>query len=159
VSHLPDDSIHHSGTIPDELVPLRWPYLAVMDIDGKGRGVVATRDIPKGALIERAPVLVIPDHHRPFADKTVIFQYVFTWERGRSDPERSGGSGRTAIALGITCLVHHSDRPNAACRRRLEAGEIELRAIRDIAAGDEIVIGYDMSLSSEPAAPTTKTAA
>jgi SET domain-containing protein len=132
------------GTRGCKLIPFRWRYLVVMNIEGKGRGVFARREIPKGGLIERAPVLIIPDHHRAFADKTIIFQYVFMWEHHRRDAELcTGGSGRTAIALGITSLVNHSDRPNAACHRRIEAQEIELRAIRAIEAGDEIVISYD----------------
>lgn len=154
MTHLPDQSAQRSGNMPGELVPLRWPYLAVMDIediDGKRRGVVATRQIPSGALIERAPVLVIPDHHRALTDKTVIFQYAFMWEHDRHRTELCSGTGCVAIALGITSLINHSDRPNAACRRRIEAQDIELRAVRDIDAGDEIVIGYDMSLTLAPA--------
>lgn len=131
------------GTRSREFVPFRSPYLIIMNIEGKSRGVLATRDIRNGDLIERAPVLIIPDHHRPFADKTIIFQYVFMWEHDRRDTELRTGSGRIAIALGITSLVNHSDRPNAACHRWIEGQEIELRAIRDIEAGDEIVIGYD----------------
>jgi hypothetical protein len=132
------------GTRSREFVPFRWPHLVVMNIEGKGRGVFATRDIQKGDLIERAPMLIIPDHHRPFADKTIIFQYVFMWEHGRRDTELCiGGSGCTAIALGITSLVNRSDRPNAACHRQIDTQEIELRAIRAIKAGDEIVVGYD----------------
>jgi uncharacterized protein len=131
------------GTRSRELVPFRWPYLVVMNFQGQSRGVFATRDIRKGDLIERTPVLIIPDHHRSFADKTIIFQYVFMWEHGRRDTELCIGSGCTAIALGITSLVNHSDQPNAACHRQIDTQEIELRAIRDIDAGGEIVIGYD----------------
>lgn len=85
----------------------------------------------------------VPSGNRHFADKTAIFQYVFGWEQDRRDTELCTGSGRTAIALGITSLVNHSNRPNAVCRRWLDTQEIELRAIHTIKAGEEIVIGYD----------------
>lgn len=135
----------------DDLVPLRWPYLAVVDIDGKGRGVITTRDLPQGALIERAPVLIIPEHHRPLADKTIVFKYLFMWEHNRRQSELAAGTGRAAIALGVTSLVNHSERPNAAFRRRIDAQEIELRAICDIESGEEIVIDYGMALRFAPA--------
>ncbi|HTP84421.1 MAG TPA: SET domain-containing protein-lysine N-methyltransferase [Alphaproteobacteria bacterium] len=147
-----DRSTDHPATeLHDDLVPLRWPYLAVIDIDGKGRGVITTRDLPQGALIERAPVLIIPEHHRPLADKTVVFKYLFMWEHNRRQSELAAGTGRAAIALGVTSLVNHSEHPNAAFRRRIDAQEIELRAICDIESGEEIVIDYGMALRFTPA--------
>ncbi|HEX9462590.1 MAG TPA: SET domain-containing protein-lysine N-methyltransferase [Alphaproteobacteria bacterium] len=140
----PDAGLQHS-------VPLRWPYLAVVDIEHKGRGVITTRALPKGALIERAPVLIIPEHHRPLADKTAIFDYALIWEHKTSQPDLQTGVGRTAIALGLASLVNHSDRPNATLRRRIDAQEIELRATRDIEAGEEIVIDYATPLRFVPA--------
>jgi SET domain-containing protein len=146
--HYYDRSTDQPATeLHDDLVPLRWPYLAVVDIDGKGRGVITTRDLPQGALIERAPVLIIPEHHRPLADKTVVFKYLFMWEYGRRQSDLAHGTGRAAIALGITSLVNHSEYPNAAFRRRIDGQEIELRAIRDIGTSEEIVIDYRVTLS------------
>jgi len=142
-----------------QLAPLRWPYLAICDSPGKGRGVFTTRDLPKGALIERAPVLIVPEHHRALADKTMLFGYLFLWEHNRPQEELYEGTGRAAIALGVTSLVNHSDRPNARLRSRIEAQEIELRATRDIDAGEEILIDYDMTLWFTPAAQETDRAA
>ena len=149
----------HRGEAEHQLVPLRWPYLAVCDSPGKGRGVFTTRDLPKGALIERTPVLIVPEHHRPLADKTLLFGYLLLWEPDRPQEELYEGTGRAAIALGITSLINHSDRPNARIRPRIEAQEIELRATRDIDAGEEILIDYDMTLSFTQAAQESDRAA
>lgn len=143
---------------PSPLVPLRWPYLAVVDIAGMGRGVITTRDLPKGALIERAPVFVIPTHQRVLTDKTTVANYALLWE---DEPlhRSSDDGGRIAIALGITSLVNHSQRPNARLRCFIEAEGIELRAIRDIPAGEEILIDYATTLSFTPASCASDRAA
>ena len=130
---------------PYPLMPLRWPYLDVVEIAGKGRGVITTRDLPKGALIERAPVLIVPEYQRALADKTIVANYLFLWEHDRLAAAAKNGFGRGAIALGVTSLVNHSDHPNARIRCHIDAREIELRAIHDIDAGEEILTNYSVA--------------
>ena len=116
----------------------------------KGRGVIADQDIRKGELIERAPVLVIPGDDRPIVDPSIIFTYVFMWERGMVEEDLYKHSGRAAIALGYISLFNHSYSPNADYTHHIEERMIDVVALRDIAAGEEITIDYKMTLWFDP---------
>jgi hypothetical protein len=104
-----------------------------------GRGVFATRDIPTGAVIERAPVILIPAT-QVFGDSAEarraarISWYVFGWD---------GITKRkyVALALGYGSIYNHSYQPNA--RYTPESPDILVfRAVKDIATGDEVTINY-----------------
>lgn len=125
--------------------------LRVVDLgDRKGRGVVAMQDIKKGELIERSPVLIIPNKDRAAVDPTVIFTYVFMWENGTVEEDLYKHEGRSGIALGFTSLLNHSYKPNAEFLRHIEALMIDVIALRDIEAGEEITIDYQMTLWFDP---------
>jgi uncharacterized protein len=125
--------------------------LRVVDLgDRKGRGVVAMQDIKKGELVERSPVLIIPNKDRAAVDPTVIFTYVFMWENGTVEEDLYKHEGRSAIALGFTSLLNHSYKPNAEFLRHIEALMIDVIALRDIEAGEEITIDYQMTLWFDP---------
>ena len=102
-------------------------YLSVKRIRGKGRGVVAKCAIPANTVIERAPVLVIPDGE---IDESVLVNYVYHW-----------GRDTVALALGYGSLYNHSYSPNA----KYEDVGVQTKvftSIRDIEAGEEITINY-----------------
>jgi SET domain-containing protein len=122
------------------------PWIGVQDFDGKGRGIVALCDIPAGTVIERCPVLIIPDHDRSKTDETVVFTYVYMWEHGTTEQDLYTGKGRAAIALGLSSLLNHSADPTAVFTRLIDAHELELRTCRDVSAGAEITIDYQMKL-------------
>src|SRR5262245_59310812 len=92
--------------------------IAVRRIRGKGRGVIARRAIRKGAVIERAPVLLVPigDFVDGMKNRT-LKTYLFIWDKKH-----------VAVALGYGSLYNHSFDPNA----RYVHGEDRLtfRAIR-----------------------------
>ncbi len=116
----------------------------------KGRGVLTTQDVRKGDLIERSPVLIIPQKDRALVDPTVIFTYVFMWEHGTVEEDLYRHEGRAAIALGFTSLLNHSYAPNAKFLRHIDELTIDLVALRDIEAGEEITIDYQMTLWFDP---------
>lgn len=130
---------------------IEHPLVAVGWFERKGRGVVAVRDIPAHAVIERAPVLIIPAKDRSLADQTIVFTYVFMWEHGTTEQDLYDGSGRAAIALGLTSLLNHSYTPNAEFIRHIDDLEIEIRSLRPIRAGEEVTIDYQMDLWFAPA--------
>lgn len=134
-----------------ELVTLERPLIAAKTFEKKGRGVVAVRDIPKRAVIERAPVLIIPNKDRAAVDRTIVFTYVFMWEHGTVEQELYNGEGRVAIALGLISLLNHDYHPNAEFIRHIDELEIEIRALRNIRAGEEVTIDYQMDLWFDPA--------
>ncbi len=101
---------------------------------GRGRGVFATQPIAAGELIERSPVLVSPAAEWPHLEKTVLYDYVFEWGEDETD---------SGIALGYAGLFNHSFTPNARYRRRTADLLIEVTAVREIAAGEEITMNYN----------------
>jgi hypothetical protein len=80
----------------------------------RGRGVVADAHIGRGQLVERSPVLIIPQADRAATDGTVVFTYVFMWEHGSVEEDLYQHQGRAAIALGFTSLLNRSTRPTAS---------------------------------------------
>jgi SET domain-containing protein len=100
-------------------------------VKGKGRGVFARQAIAKGTVIEKVPVMVIPNSAfvgakaNPFRRK--IF---FEW-----------GESTVAMVLGYGPIYNHSYMPNAC----YEHGTMTMtyRALRDIADGEEITINYN----------------
>ena len=77
--------------------------LYISNVLGKGRGVFTDEDIEPGALIEIAPLIVLPPQDRAHIDKTEIFNYYFLW----GDDHQL-----TAIALGYGSLYNHSASAN-----------------------------------------------
>jgi hypothetical protein len=116
----------------------------------RGRGVVAEADIQAGTLIERSPVLVIPAGDRAAVDPTIVFTYVFMWEHDTTEEDLYRHEGRSAIALGYTSLLNHSYTPNCDFVRHIDEFAIDLIAHRDITAGEELTIDYQMTLWFTP---------
>ena len=133
------------GVRSSQRLPLR-----ISQMGRRGRGVIAEADIPAGALIERSPVLVIPPEDRKAVDPTIVFTYVFMWEHGTVEEDLYRHEGRSAIALGFTSLLNHSYTPNCDFVRHIDELAIDLVAARDIAAGEELTIDYQMTLWFTP---------
>jgi SET domain-containing protein len=106
----------------------------VADAGVKGRGVFASRDIKKGELIERAPVVLVPLEQNKLIDQTRLYNYYYAWA-----PEDEG----IAIALGYGSIYNHSYTPNAYFDRRFDKGVVDFYAVKDIAVGEEIMTNYN----------------
>ena len=102
--------------------------------EGKGRGVFACAPIAAGALLEEAPVVVVPAAQVAQIDRTTLAEYYFEW----------GEDGReAALLLGACSLCNHSPEPNAVFVRNYEHLAIAFFARRAIAPGEEITIDYN----------------
>jgi SET domain-containing protein len=126
-------------------VPLR-----IAPMGGKGRGVVAERDIAAGELVERAPVLIVPEADRAGIDRTSLGNHIFMWEHDTVAEDLYTQKGRAAVVLGAASLINHSDDPNCDFVRYIDALALDLVAIRDIKAGDELTIDYGLPLWFTP---------
>lgn len=126
--------------------------ITIKDFGLRGRGVVALETLSRGLLIERSPVLIIPDADRRLCDETIIFTYVFMWEKNTCEEDLYRHEGRAAIALGYTSLLSHSPNPNCTFVRHIDEHYIDILAARDIAAGEELTIDYQMTLWFTPTA-------
>ena len=126
-------------------IPLR-----VVQLGGRGRGVAAGRRIRTGELIERAPVIVVPEEDRAAVDASSVGSYIFMWEHNTTGEDIYRQVGRVAVVLGFASLVNHSGEPNCRVVRHIEALALDLVAIRDIAEGEEITFDYGMTLWFTP---------
>jgi uncharacterized protein len=124
--------------------------LRIAQLGRRGRGVIADARLARGRLVERSPVLVIPHADRAATDGTVVFTYVFMWEHGTVEEDLYRHQGRAAIALGYTSLLNHSYAPNCGFFRHIDDLAIDLVALRDIEAGEELTIDYQMPLWFTP---------
>jgi hypothetical protein len=119
--------------------------IAYRNIPGKGRGIIATETIAAGELVERSPVLPIAmkDSEAP-----VISDYAFAW--GEDVPGFEAGK-ECAIGLGYLGLYNHSTPSNVRLERHYADNEMSIHALRDIVAGEELTIDYDIPLWFEAA--------
>ncbi|QJE72912.1 SET domain-containing protein [Aerophototrophica crusticola] len=115
--------------------------VAVRDLGPKGRGMVALLPIPRGLLIDSAPVLILPPEDRRRMEDSRVAHYWFYWDEGATDEDWSA-----AIALGPVSLCNHSEAPNSRFEADLESCRIDLYALRDIQAGEEITFDYGCEL-------------
>lgn len=99
---------------------------------GKGRGVFARRQIHEGEVIERVPVIVLPESVLMHDGvPTPLAHYCFLW-----------GRGTVALALGYGSLYNHSFEPNARYQDASPRLKIFV-ALRDIGSGEEITVNYN----------------
>jgi SET domain-containing protein len=106
----------------------------VLKTSKRGRGVFARRKINRGELIERSPVIVIPGRQWSRMDETILSNYVFDW--GEKEEH-------AAVALGYISIYNHSYTPNAELTECLDEDVIEVSALRDINADEEIFVNYN----------------
>ena len=111
-------------------------------VEGKGRGVFARRDIRKGEMIERAPVVPMSKDDIP-ASGGVPDGYVLEW---RDDMEGE----EYALVLGYVMLYNHGKDPNIHLDSDFDNEMIEVTALRDIAAGEELTWNYNCELWFDP---------
>ncbi|WP_342512444.1 SET domain-containing protein [Sporosarcina sp. FSL K6-1522] len=101
--------------------------------DGEfNRGVFATCDVKKGALLHEAPVISYPNDEHQHIEKTMLADYAFEY-----------GLGQSAILLGYGMLFNHSYEPNATYEINFNNRTFDFYAHTDIQAGDEILINYN----------------
>jgi SET domain-containing protein len=124
--------------------------LRVVWLGSKGRGVLAERAIEAGEVVERAPVLIIPQDDRRAIDLTSVANHIFMWEHDTVAEDLYTGNGRAALVLGFTSLLNHSETPNCDFVRYIDALALDLVAIRDIRSGEELTIDYGLTLWFTP---------
>jgi len=104
--------------------------LEIRNVRGKGRGVFSLVPFYRGQVIEYCPILEFPNGQATY--DSVVHHYTFAWT-GR----------RSALALGYGSLLNHSYTPNAVYAFRMAKKIISIRALRNIALGEEILINYN----------------
>ncbi|MGH7032039.1 MAG: SET domain-containing protein [Stellaceae bacterium] len=118
--------------------------IEIRTIDQRGRAIFARQAIAAGAVIEAAPVVIVPASQCAVLDRTILHDYYFHWD---GDPD---GEGRGALGLGLVSLCNHSSRPRARVSRNFSQHTLDLIAIAEIEPGAEITINYGCDLWFEP---------
>jgi hypothetical protein len=108
------------------------PELVVKVVPGKGRCVIAARDIPQGKRVLADPVIFVPGEESEHTDQTAVGRYVFQWN----------DEDDICVVLGLGSLINHGLPENVALISNFEEMTMEFYAIIDIKAGDELVYDY-----------------
>ena len=127
--------IEQSGSTRSELGNAR---VCVARISGKGRGLVAANKIARDTVILSEPVIVVrsPDQVRLIEEQTILGMYTVGWD-----------GDAVCFPLGLTMLINHSRNKrlcNVTSEHDFENEIIRIRAVRDIAAGEEILFDYEV---------------
>jgi SET domain-containing protein len=116
------------------------PTLIIAPTGGRGRGVFTTEDIEKGTVVEVAPVIAMTREERTLLDQTLLHDYIFEWGQ---DPKGC------CMALGYVPIYNHSYRSNCEYEMDYEEALISVKAVRFIAAGEELFINYNGDWNNE----------
>ena len=112
--------------------------IKIVDIEGKGRGVIATQDIKNGETIEICPILYISKEEADFIkNKAEVLKY-YCLEQVDND--------KLCVMFGYGSIYNHdSENPNADIDYREGKSDnyLYFKAIKDIKAGEEIVYDYE----------------
>lgn len=108
-----------------------YPKLKIRWVEGKGRCVVATEDIPKGTLLISDPVIVVSDEQHDHIEKTVVGRYTFEWD-----------DENLAVVLGWGSLINHGLPENVDLISNMEKMTMDFHAIIDIKEGEELCYDY-----------------
>jgi len=107
--------------------------LYIAETSDKGRGVFTTADISSKSVIEICPCIILSTIDTLSIHKTLLHDYYFLWDLETKT---------SAIALGFGSIYNHSDQPNADFFINKDAMDITFVALKDIPAGEEILINY-----------------
>ena len=105
-----------------------------------GRGVFTSQPIPQGTLIELSPVIVMSGEERLLLDKTLLHDYIFEWGKDLD---------QCAMALGLVSVYNHSYSANCQYGMYYKQQAINIIAVRDIRAGEELFINYNGTWNDE----------
>jgi SET domain-containing protein len=107
-------------------------YVGISDKLKNIRCIKAARDIKKGELIERCPVIFVPDTQCDDLEKTSLSHYYYCWN-----------DEKHAVVLGYCVLTNHSYTPNAEFKKNIKNKTMDYYALKDIKKDEEILINYN----------------
>ncbi|KAJ7673874.1 hypothetical protein DFH06DRAFT_1467288 [Mycena polygramma] len=156
------------------MAPAQFPRISIVNILGKGKGVIANEHITRGTLIvSEKPRIYMPQQDEleimhaivtllPQDDMEFVFsfppgppQQQFSWWSNNAIPCFNADGRIVGHGLYPTiCRVNHKCRspkatPNAVYSWNYETEEEELRALKDIHEGQEIEVTYLENVTDE----------
>ena len=108
-------------------------YISQSKIYKAGRGVFARVAIKKGEIVERCPVIEIPEHEASSINESTLVTYIYYLGKNKQ---------RLILALGFGSIYNHSYLPNALYKEKYKEKVLEFIAIKSIKKNEEITIDY-----------------
>ena len=109
-------------------------YIAKSKIRNAGRGVYAGRDIKKGEIIEKCPVIEVPKHDVSNLRESILVTYFFYFGKNKD---------RLVVALGFGSIYNHAYEPNARYELGRTEKTLDFIALKNIKKDDEITVNYN----------------
>jgi hypothetical protein len=117
--------------------------IKIINIKGKGRGVVAIKNIKKGELIERCPVVFLSEKEvNFFKSPSAVLHFYYLWQYA---------TNKYCLMLGYGSIYNHSLSPNADIYydTKIPKNYLTIKAIKNIKAEEEIVYDYEFDDNKE----------
>jgi SET domain-containing protein len=114
--------------------------LRIAEIPNKGRGVVTLKKIAKDTVVEHSPVIVMDAVARQLLDQTTLHDYIFVW--GNNEDE-------CCMAQGYVSIYNHAIGSNCEYFMNFDDNTMQIKTVRDIAAGEELTINYNGDWDNE----------
>ncbi|MDO8503877.1 MAG: SET domain-containing protein [bacterium] len=109
-------------------------YISQSTIADAGRGVYAKRDIKKGEIIERCPVIEVPKHDTSNLRESILVTYFFYFGKNKE---------RSVVALGFGSIYNHTYEPNATYKEKHAEKTMDFIALKNIKKDSEITVNYN----------------
>lgn len=110
--------------------------LYIKKVKGKGRGVFSSAPIQAGEVVEACKMLVLRSKDFDLSKASYLINFSFYIDRVAII---------VGIATGFGSLYNHAASANAIHRIYKEDSRVDIIALRDIGADEEICINYDGS--------------
>ena len=117
------------------------PGIYIGVTERKGRGVFSNAEILADTVIEVSPVIVMSFKERMLLDQTLLHDYIFEWE--------ANGTEQCCMALGYIPVYNHSSSSNCEYFMNYDNDTIHIKAVRNIAANEELTINYNGDWNDE----------
>ncbi len=119
--------------------------IKIIDIKGKGRGVVAIKPIKAGEIIEYSPIIFLSDKEIEFLGNESKFDILKFYYLYQAETDKH------CIMLGYASLYNHSNNPNAKIDYDINESQnfVFFRALKDIIVDEEIVFDYEFVSGEE----------
>jgi hypothetical protein len=114
--------------------------LRIAEIPNKGRGVVTLKKIAIDTVVEHSPVIVMDAAARQLLDQTTLHDYIFVW--GNNEDE-------CCMAQGYVSIYNHAIGSNCEYFMNFDDNTMQIKTVRDIAAGEELTINYNGDWDNE----------
>lgn len=100
--------------------------------ENKGWGVFTDKLLHTDMIIEISPVIIMSSAEKKLLDQTALYNYIFDWE-----------GDQCCMAMGLIPVYNHAAPSNCEYFQDYKNGEIFVKTMRDIHAGEELTINYN----------------